>query len=326
MLKPIPVNFLIRLFIVLLWTITIYGCQSYSTRIDEPVVVDDQEFLLNENCPKGTIVGQIVSEKSANLELTYYLVSTEYSDAFEMGISDGFLILKDSSLIDYEKNTEIPLEVMVGYDTDSLLYGVFANVLVKINDSPDPYSLVINDAADGYQEALIEMRNPDENCGQSSYLYASAWTNDLQLTVCRSFLQFDLSVVPKGCTITEAFLSLYNPDDGISVNEQSTYSGSNAFDICKVTSSWNSGSITWNNQPSFTTERKVVLPASKVANQNYENIDITSFIQGMVDSPEENYGLIVMLENETYYRRICFASMHNPNENLRPKLKINYLK
>ncbi len=307
-------------------SITIYGCQSYSTRIETPVIVDDQVFMLEENCAEGTIVGKIVPENPANLELTYHLVSTEYSEAFELGISDGCLILKDSSLIDYEKNSEIPLEVMIGHNTDSLLYGAFANILVRVRDGLDPFSLIINDASGGYQEALVELRDPDKNIGQSSFLYASAWTNDLRLTVFRSYLQFDLSVVPKGCTITKAFLSLYNPDDGISVNEQSTYSGSNTFGICKVTSPWNSGSITWNNQPNFTAVGKVVLPASKVQNQDYENIDITSFVQGMVDSPEENYGLMIMLENETYYRRVCFASMNHPNEVLRPKLEINYLK
>lgn len=319
-------NFLIRLYILVFLSITIYGCQSYSTRIETPVIVDDQVFMLEENCAEGTIVGKIVPENPANLELTYHLVSTEYSEAFELGISDGFLILKDSSLIDFEKNSEIPLEVMIGHNTDSLLYGVFANILVKVRDGLDPFSLIINDASGGYQEALVELRDPDKNIGQSSFLYASAWTNDLRLTVFRSYLQFDLSVVPKGCTITKAFLSLYNPDDGISVNEQSTYSGSNTFGIYKVASPWNSGSITWNNQPSFTAEEKVVLPTSKVPNQNYENIEITSFVQGMVDSPEENYGLMIMLENETYYRRVCFASMNHPNEVLRPKLEINYLK
>jgi hypothetical protein len=315
---------LIQIMILFLISIS-FGCQKNSTVFETPIKIVDQQFTIPENSPAGTVVGQIEVKNTTSTLLNYYLLSGDYSNAFMLETKTGRLILKDSSLINFEEIKQINLEVMVGYENISKNYGVFANVILNIEDKPDAY-LWVNDGASGKnQVAVVNSLQSGSNPTMANYLFASAWTNNLKPNVTRSYLQFDLTAIPPEAQIVRATLSLYNPKDTIKEHQQSCFSGSNAFCLRQVTSLWDWQTITWNNQPTFSSLLQVNIPACSSAQQDCEKIDISEMVKYIVKFPAKNHGFVMMLENENYYRRLCFASPNYPDENLRPKVEINYL-
>lgn len=324
-MKPNFVKYLFHISLFL--TISIFfGCQKDSTFTETSITIENQSFTLSENSPAGAIIGQVEVKNASLSKLDYYLVSGDYSKAFRMENTTGKLILNDISLINFDAISKIDLEVMVAYESNSKGYSTFANVLINLEKKKETVTWTADVFSGKNQNALVNDLQPDSNMVQSNFLFASAWTVNMQLYITRSFLQFDLTSIPVDAQITGSTLSLYNPKDGDYNHEQSFFWGSNDFCIRLATSSWNSQTITWNNQPAFSFVGQVILPVSKIALQDYEKIDITEMVQYLVQYPDKNYGFIIMLNDENYYRRICFASLNHTDENLRPKLEITYLK
>jgi hypothetical protein len=65
------------------------------------------------------------------------------------------------------------------------------------------------------------------------------------------------------------------------------------------------------------------LPQDVNPNEDYV-IDVTAMVQGMVTNPSSNYGFMLQLITEQYYRILVFASSDHPNAALHPKLEICY--
>ena len=101
-------------------------------------------------------------------------------------------------------------------------------------------------------------------------------------------------------------------------------SGENDFTLNRITSNWDENTVTWNTQPSVSMINEIQLPATTSENQDFIDIDITQWIQEMIDKPAENYGFMIRLKNETYYRRVIFGSSDNANSEKRPKLVIKF--
>ena len=307
----------------LILTLTYYGCQTNSTFYDLPINVCDQVFELPENSPEGTVIGQIEVSDTISRDLSYYLVAGDYSNFFELGVKTGILKLRTSSAVDYEQQYQIDLEVMVT-SSERKDVGNFANITIRVTDVKEPVSWLSDSTSGINQDAIVNSLQPDTNYGQSEYNIIDSWTNNLNPFTTRAFIQFDVSTIPVDAQVTEATLLLYNPHDTVSYHKHSSFSGANSFYIRKVSSKWDSQEITWNNQPVYETDEQISVPASKSNDQDYV-IDVTKIVQEMVLHPEANYGFLLMLVDEEYYRRLCFTSLEYQDSSLRPQLQINYL-
>jgi len=165
----------------------------------------------------------------------------------------------------------------------------------------------------------------DDNFGSNSQFPASAWTFSGNPGVVRSLIDFtELSTLPANATLISAQLSLYAIDFSNGLGQHSQLSGSNATWIERVTTSWDESTVNWDNQPATTTQNQVALAGTSTTTQNYLNIDITALIQDIMDNPGSSYGLMLKLQDESYYRRMNFCSSDHTNQNLRPKLVITY--
>ncbi len=60
-------------------------------------------------------------------------------------------------------------------------------------------------------------------------------------------------------------------------------------------------------------KNQVELPASTSQFQDYTNIDITALVQEMINEPSTNYGFMIKLNNENYYRSMLFATSDYSN-------------
>lgn len=113
----------------------------------------------------------------------------------------------------------------------------------------------------------------------------------------RSFLDYDLSSIPKGSKIISARLFLYT-------NNGNDYYTSGHTWLGKVTSSWDE-TIKWSTQPTFKGEYGQYTDRKQLRTTDMDtwiDFDATKLVQELVDNPDENYGITIINGNEYSYR------------------------
>ncbi len=183
-------------------------------------------------------------------------------------------------------------------------------------------TLVLQPGPEG-KDAMFDDIFPDHNWGNSPKFECMAWTNSGVPGANRGVIDFDLSVIPPNAVILGARFSLYF------VCLEPTYiphTGENESYLQLIISEWDEETVTWNNQPSTTTEDQVFLPRSTDPEQDYTDIDVTLLISKMYNEPGKYHGLMLRLKNEEPYRCLLFAGcdyMDDPG--FRPELEIIYM-
>ncbi|MFC6996035.1 DNRLRE domain-containing protein [Rufibacter roseus] len=161
------------------------------------------------------------------------------------------------------------------------------------------------------------------NYSTYAYLNAHAWTHSLGNSYMRTLFKFNLESIPVGATIQSATLHLYSDPNSYGVLSNQQISGSNAVYFEKVTANWTESTVIWNNQPATTTAGRIWQGPSTSTTENIQ-VNLSSFVQEWVNNPSANYGLMMKLENEQYYRARNYASEDHTNAAIRPKLVITY--
>ena len=202
-----------------------------------------------------------------------------------------------------------------------LLFTVCCYVLTNAQTT-----LILQPDATAGKDALLHglASEVNNNYGSIPDFYAAAWTFGGVPGVIRSIVEFDLTSVPANAIITSAKLSLFARDNTSGIGQHSTLSGPNDCWLERITSAWDESTVTWNTQPSTTTQNRVTLPASTSPTENYTDIDVTALVQDMTDKPTESFGFMLKLSDENYYRKLVFCSSDNTNPDLRPKLELAY--
>ncbi|WP_166437127.1 DNRLRE domain-containing protein [Niastella caeni] len=189
-------------------------------------------------------------------------------------------------------------------------------------------SLVIsgNPFSGKYQQALMGTWGPNGSDTAQTEIVAAAWTcNAIGQPTCdfRSMLRYDVSSIPANAVITNAKLYLYAKTNNINGNYGNpTFGTANTALLQKAVSPWNLSTVGWNLQPAVTTVSQKILPQSTSTKQNYV-VDVTDFVQSWVNKPDSNYGVMLRLQNETYYNSMVFNS-GQAVDSLRPRLEICY--
>lgn len=184
-------------------------------------------------------------------------------------------------------------------------------------------TIVLRPHAESGKDAFIHKRIPDSNHGDHFDFAAMAWTNYGVPNVVKSLIDFDLSSIPEGSRIISAGLSLYAQTSPLN-GSHSTLSGSNEAVLLRITEPWIEDSVTWDNQPAASDLLSVKVPESISDTQHYLNMDVTYAIQDKIDNPSNNYGFLIQLLSEEYWRCLIFASSDHEDPHLHPKLEITY--
>ena len=179
----------------------------------------------------------------------------------------------------------------------------------------------------------------NRNFGNDKHFMAIDWTYNAigcSRGTTRGLLKFnELSTIPQGAVIVSAELKLFGlPNSGDVPAGNSRYpgspydnQGSNQSHILRVTSDWDDQTVTWNTQPTTSTENKISIPQTTSQwNWNFtDNSDnLVAMIQDMVSNPEKNFGFMLKLDTESYYRSVIFASSNHDNAALHPELTVTY--
>ncbi len=192
------------------------------------------------------------------------------------------------------------------------------------------YTITLQPGSEG-KDAVIDSYSPTTNFGNTAFLAIEAWTQNGGFTrIQRSLLDFDYSPLPSGAIITSAVLTLYadttsNYSAGSVPPGHSQLSGSNAWNLSRITSAWDEQTVTWNTMPGIDTTTTLSLPASDTASEPY-SIDVTTFVKDQIAKPTSYYGFYMNLVTEIPYRAVYFYSSNGKYPTLHPTMVIGYIK
>lgn len=189
--------------------------------------------------------------------------------------------------------------------------------------NPSPIQTITLQPANNPNEVYIHSLIPNGSTSGIGQITIASWTAGGITHHWRSFIKFDYSSIPVNATILNARLSLYATPTPFQGNGVDAHFGtSNACYIQRVTSSWNTSTISWNNQPSSVTTNQTIIPQSTSSFQNNLDMDVTSLIRDMLTNG--NNGFAVKLQTEVIYNVRQYASSYESNSSIRPKLVITY--
>ncbi len=138
----------------------------------------------------------------------------------------------------------------------------------------------------------------------------------------RIVVTFPFDSIPAGAEIVSAKLSLYGASSSNSIPQGN--SGDNKIIVQRIASEWTESTITWNNQPTVSTDGQVELSASTSAwNFNHTDVDVTTMVKAM-RTGGASYGFMLRFVTEDFYRSLVLGSSENTDPTKRPKLVVTY--
>lgn len=142
----------------------------------------------------------------------------------------------------------------------------------------------------------------------------------------RSLLKFDLSTVPSGSLIDSAFLSVYANTASPSGNPGSpTWGTDNAVGIYRLTSAWDTSTLTWGTQPAYSTTNGDTLAQSTTWTQDYTHVDVTDLVRDEYTMGNHGFLFKHLQEVTTLNSMIFYSPGHySTDSTLTPKLVIYY--
>lgn len=198
--------------------------------------------------------------------------------------------------------------------------------LAVLSVSSAQETIVLQPGPDCGKDAFLHGLNSQSNTnfGDQAQFAAGSWTFQGIPGNIRAIVEFDLSTIPAGATITNATMKLTAYPLTAGFGQHSSLSGPNTSFLQRVTSSWSESTVTWNTQPSTTTLNEVAIPQSTGPTQDFV-IDVTTLVQDMLNDPAHSYGFMLRLQTEEYYRRLNFCSSDVADPSKHPKLVITYI-
>lgn len=163
-----------------------------------------------------------------------------------------------------------------------------------------------------YHTSTLDYRDSRIN-NSSLHAYTGSTSQDPHY-VFRALLKFDFSSIPANSTITSAILTLKTYQPG--------HSGNNAGKLCLIGQPWDESTVSWNNQPSASTNYYTNYIPKQTSNVPFST-DVTFFTKNMWYSGTSNHGLMLMLSDETETNaRLSFSGKDYPM--YAPQLVITY--
>ncbi|HEX7896911.1 MAG TPA: DNRLRE domain-containing protein [Planctomycetota bacterium] len=135
----------------------------------------------------------------------------------------------------------------------------------------------------------------------------------------QTLLRFDLSSIPAGSTITAATLTLHN-------TRAAANGAGDVVSLGRVTTAWTEAH-TWNMGVPSSVPTGIPMPSvagltqSPAAPEPYAIPGVETLVQGWVDAPASNLGMLIATANNLNLR---FASSEHGTASARPRLDITY--
>jgi hypothetical protein len=134
-------------FLIPLLFLFMVSCEE---NINEPVV-ENQVFSLDENAPRGTVVGLVDAyDLDIGQILSFSIAGGNDEGTFSIDSASGLVVVEDPAQLDYEMHTQLSFTVKVADDGDPVLEST-ANVTVSLKDINE-FAPVMEDQAFDVEE------------------------------------------------------------------------------------------------------------------------------------------------------------------------------
>ncbi len=289
-----------------------------------------------ENVIENIISGNKVPVVNAGLNQTITLPLDSVTLTGSASDSDGFIVAYLWSQVSGPFASTIVNPGSSTTKVKGLRQGTYVFQVMAVDNKGatgvDTASVIVNPSliqtltlqpSNNSNEVYINSFTPNVSASGISQLTIAAWTAGGNPYNWRTFIKFDYSAIPVNATILNAKLSLYaapTPFQGNGVDAH--FGSSNACYIQRVTSNWNTATITWNNQPGTVTTNQTIITQSTSSFQNDIDLDVTSLVRDMQINGNNGFG--IKLQNEVIYNVRQYASSFENNSSIRPKLVITY--
>jgi hypothetical protein len=160
------------------------------------------------------------------------------------------------------------------------------------------------------QDTFVSNNYPDTNWSDRFSLFTGNDTN-LGRGRTRTFISYNLPVLPSGAFITSTALTL-NENSG---NQPAAY-----VDLYRVTSDWSAPTVTWNTQPSTAATRESTAYVSGTGPRNW---DLTVLANDWYQGRQPNLGVMLRFADETLEHKE-YDSSRSSTVSAWPKLTITY--
>ena len=205
--------------------------------------------------------------------------------------------------------------------TSICFFSIFANSIAQTTVVLTPNA----DAAEGFHDNFGSAGNNYGTVDNEQAMWQPGASGGINGS--RTVINFDLSSIPNGTTITSAKLNLYGHGSFGSSGQAATVGdcGTNSCYLQRITSAWNELTTTWNTQPTTSVQNEVTLAQSTSVSQDYLNIDVTQLVQDMLDNPTQSFGFELRLVDESLpFRALDFCSREYSDSSKHPLLSITY--
>ncbi len=227
----------------------------------------------------------------------------------------------------YDANDE------TSFDVSMVLKGNVLTVVANpewINADERKFPIVIDPTFSvtsntGFYDATVQHSTPTMNFDTYKYLYAGNGFLNLR----RTYMKFDLPVLPEGSVVTNAELKIMQKDVDLADTSKHIY----AFDLSNK-NSWNESAITWNNQPISTEINGPHEDASlkKIDYQSFITEDdggqiytfnLTKVVRNWYEGSANN-GIMLSNNDEDENSQTTLYSSNHSNSSYHPAVKIEY--
>jgi len=172
-------------------------------------------------------------------------------------------------------------------------------------------------------DAYLDEDRPGTGFGSSSTMSVQSRSGGRDR---RALVQFSLSAIPAGSSITSATLELFMTG---------APSATRTYDVHRITRSWVESQVTWDNRDNNTTWTAPggdydATPAASSTTGTVSNVwlswDVTATVQAWYAGSAANYGVLIKdaAENSTTAYTATFASRENGTAANRPRLVVTY--
>jgi hypothetical protein len=168
-------------------------------------------------------------------------------------------------------------------------------------------------------DSWLDQQNTTTNYGSDTTMTVKSWTAGPNNRNGRSVVQFDISMIPQGSTITSATLSLY----------ASTVPGSTrTYYAHRITTSWAEGTVTWDSP--WTTAggdyADSTVSTTTPALAGWMSWDITTDVSDFIAATYSNYGWLIKdgTENGSNLATTFYTREDTTDTTLCPKLAVTF--
>ncbi len=186
--------------------------------------------------------------------------------------------------------------------------------------------LVIKPCRQNGKDSSINISVPTDGNPNCDYIAVHTWTILSKITIGRGLLSFNTQSISESVEIDSVFLKLFLIQESSFDPTFNGNSGNNEFYVQRITSEWDDEKVNWINQPDFTYQDQIIVPAVNNTSEGFVRINITKMFQASLHSENSNkeIGFYLKLVKEEVYSKIYIASSNHDDHEKHPELEIYY--